>query len=96
MKTTKTLLTFIAAGLAGAAFAKLGLSSTLAYVPGTLFFAVAAGAALVGFALGDLSRKIEPLRPCARLARPNLLPAHAPSWRVAAPAREVSRERTAA
>ncbi|HEY4300546.1 MAG TPA: hypothetical protein VGM73_06725 [Candidatus Didemnitutus sp.] len=95
MKTTKLISIVLAAGLAGAALAQIGLSPLLGYVPGTQLFAIAAAAGLAFLALADVSRQIDPLRPQSRIARP-ALDALTPAWHASAPAPAQETRRRAA
>jgi hypothetical protein len=95
MKTTKLISLFLAAGLAGAAFARIGLSPALASIPGMQLFALAAGAGLLLLALSDVTRRIDPLRPRAAIARPTLGTLTA-AWQVPAPSAAPAKQNRAA
>lgn len=94
MKSQKTISNILAAGLAGVALVALSNASFLASLPADLLIAAAAAGAIVGLAVADYSRSIQPLKPLAPVLRPSFPknPARTTAYGIA---RRVS-ERTAA
>ncbi|HET7536154.1 MAG TPA: hypothetical protein VFJ90_06855 [Candidatus Didemnitutus sp.] len=70
MKSQKTLSIILAAGAAGVALVALSNASFLATVPADLLIAASAAGAIVGLAIADYSRRIQPLKPLAPVVHP--------------------------
>lgn len=62
----------LATGLAGAFFFSLANSPALLALPGEAMLAIAVSAAIIGFAVFDYSRRVQPLTIPCRVVRPGL------------------------